>query len=230
MNTYNELTDEELVLSIRLGEPMAYPVLTERFFGMRQYAGKHVAPQWMEVIDPWKYNEVFFTAFLNAVETYQFRKSRLLTYYYRILAREITAVGERIQRERQLTCSLDEPIGPSDDEGFTLHDVIPSDETRDDPSSFFQYSESLEKLNRLPSKLSEHAMQVVRMRMQGFTFREICEHLHILPGKARYAIKSYINWAVKTFTNIYNLDEAQQEEKRKLLERYFRGEGGVGVD
>lgn len=222
MTKHPELSDEELVLSIRLGDPTAYSTLAQRFFAMRQYSGRVAAPQWIDLLDPWKFNEVFFLSFLKAVDTYRFRKARLLTYYHRILGREIAHEGAKILREREMFRSLDENVGVSEDGNYTLHDVVSSTETTDDPAAFFRYAESLERLNRLPTKVGKATIHVIRLRLQGYRMREIAELLHITMGKVRYCISCYVKWAVKTFANIYGLDLEGQEEKRKLLEQHLK--------
>ncbi|MBE6127237.1 MAG: hypothetical protein E7182_04600 [Erysipelotrichaceae bacterium] len=214
----NELSDEELVLSIRLGDPTAYQTLTARFFAMRLYSGRVAAPQWMTILDTWRFNEVFFTSFLRTVDTFAFRGVRFLTYYYRILAREMAHAGAKVLRDQERFRSLDDVVSSSDTGTYTLNDVVGSTEVLDDPAAFFRYAESLDKIGRLPRGMTSADLRVIRLRQQGYTVREIVETTKISTGKARYAIRRYVNWAVKIFAKVYDLDEAGQQAKRKLLE------------
>ena len=213
------ISDEELVFLSRLGDQTADASLLERYFGMRQFFFTRTVPTWTVNFDPWDFNELFLDCFLTALQSFEFRRSKFLTFFIRILARRVISFALKKTRENYNVISFDEDV-IGEESTYTLHDVVSSPDLADNPAAFFEYAESLRELKRLPKEIDPIALDVVRLKADGMSTNKAARTLGISYGSVRYLYDKYRTWALGTIKKIYDLDDLGLEEEAEKLDAF----------
>ncbi len=198
------LKDEELLLLSRMGDAEAEQLLLERHF-MRRFAhGRQARPDLLHRLTPLDYNGVFFKVYLNAVSTYRFGMTTFRGYLRRLLTHEIAKeiFGRMTLMDYGFqTLQLDTFVDESRSADTTFHDVIPDETPANDPRVFLNYADSLAKLSRLPPDIDQLTIDLVRLRLDGFTFEEAASHLGLTTHGARMRIQNYRRFAEFTLNH-----------------------------
>ncbi len=221
-------SDEDLLTRYREGDEEALGAMLERFFAMRFYSARTVAPTLCEMLSEWELNEAVYHAFYKAVQSFQLGKARFLTFYHTILKHELChLVAERIAMAPHGIVSLDEYVeNDKGDGGYVLGDSISSNDVNDDPKEFLHFAERLMELRKLPKKIDPIAISLVELVSQGVSVAEAARMLDIEDRKARYVMRKYRAWALESARKVYGLSPEQEEEKGKLLDRFLRLDDG----
>ena len=198
------LKDEELLLLARMGDTEAEQILLERYFMRRFIYGRRARADFLHYLTPLDFNGVFFKAYLNAVSTYRFGFSTFHSYLQRILVHELNREvisSLRLASYGFQQLRLDTLINESLSDEMTFHDIVPDDTPSNDPRIFLNYADSLAKLSRLPPDIDQLTIDLVRLRLDGFTFEEAASHLGLTTHGARMRIQNYRRFAEFTLNH-----------------------------
>ena len=211
------VSDEELLLAHRKGDPNALSELSRRFFAMRFYCCQKAAPELLSQLDDWSLNEAFFRSFLNATSNYEFQRVKFVTFFTTVLKNELIRVVKLRSREMLYHAeSIDVPH-ETEDGCYTLCDIVQSSDFMDDPAAFFSFSDSLRELGRLPKNISPRSVDAVSLLSQGYTIDEISKMLRVSVAVVRHELTRYRKWAVDVIAQAYGLDEKGRKEKEKAF-------------
>ena len=223
MNSFKQLSDEELLLLHRMGSPTAGTMLIERFFGMRHYCCRRSCPEAFACLDGWTINEVFFRTYVKAMDKFEFiHRVKFITYFNHIYRHELLREMKEAA-DVSLRISLDAYVlENSQNQGtYVLSDLIQSGDILDDPAAFFEYAETLSNMGRLPKTISPLTLDLIRDYRQGYTLGEIAARHRLKKGQIRYLLRKYRMWMAKTLSNIYRKDPEAFAEQEKILDRFL---------
>lgn len=208
-------TDEELILLMRLGSDTAESKLTCRYLDKRKYIGKRAAPNLIDFIDPYEYNSTYYRAFLQAVSSYRFGEGLFYTYLEKVLSHEMTkyCIKESVPSGRIKSVSMERRVNSrNENDPICLHDVVSSGDPDpiNSPELYFDYAETLQELNKLPSYLKKKDMDFLTHIYRGFSFKEACTNCALGEKDGRRAIRLF-----KRF-----IEEIKNHSTRKRRRKY----------
>lgn len=193
-----DLKDEELLLLARMGDSQAEQILLERYFKRRFIYGRRARPDFLHYLTPLDFNGVFFKVYLNAVSTYRFGFSTFHSYLQRILVHELNREvisSLRLASYGFQQLRLDTLINESLSDEMTFHDIVPDDTPSNDPRIFLNYADSLARLSKLPPEIDQLTLDLVHLRIDGFSFEEAAAQLGLTIHGARKRLKSFREFA-----------------------------------
>ena len=199
-----DLKDEELLLLARMGDTKAEQILLERYFLRRFIYGRRARPDLLTFLTPLDFNGAFFKAYLNAVSTYRFGFSTFHSYLQRILTHELNREvvnSLRMANYGYQQLRLDTLINESLSDDMTFHDIVPDDTPSNDPRIFLNYADSLARLSKLPPEIDQITLDLVHLRMEGFSFEEAAARLGLTIHGARKRLKSFRRFADMTLNH-----------------------------
>lgn len=199
MANYNLASDEELLLLSRSGDEKAQNQLDLRYCKNHKRFVYLVAPDLIRFHSICDLSAIAFQCYIRCISRYEFGSSYFRNYYETCLRNDFARVRKDVYEERSgVVVSLDETR--SIDE-LTYHDVIPSSCIYDNPQKYIDYFEEIYSLNLAPSCIDSEVLFVARMHLNGVSFKEIGDLLHISSRRAYYRYRVY------------------EEEVKKLLQR-----------
>ena len=218
----SSFSDEDLLRMHREGDSMALAELMDRYFSLRHYSIRTVAPATSPYLNEWEQNEIVYHAFYKATQTYDFRDVKLLSYYHIILKHDLVhAATKRRAEAPHGVISLDRYHEYETRGGYTLSDTISSGDTTDDPRAFLNYAETLMEFQKLPPNITPETVTLVELITQGFPLAQASKVLGVEERRARYLIRKYRRWALDTLNRVYRSEE-DHKEKEKLLDDFLR--------
>ena len=217
-------SDEDLLRMHRENnDSSALSELMDRYFAMRNYSCRTVAPAAASQLNDWELNEVVFHAIYTAVRLYDFREVKLMSYYHILLKHElIHAVNKKRSEAPFGVVSIDHYNEYQDRGGYVLADTIASANPNDDPRAFLNYAETLMEFQKLPEDVTPETVTVVELVTQGFSVAHAAKVIGVETHRARYLLRKFRTWALGTAKKIYGYSEQERKEKEKLLDDFLR--------
>ena len=178
MKTYDSLSDEELILLTRCGDINAYSLLVRRFCGPSRNCDIYrAAPEILQRYSLWEVSSVLLATFWDCLDGYRFGTVRFHTYYISALRYNLFRYDNQHAKEKAMTTSIDASV--KNDDEYTLHDILSTNDPNDDPRHFLNYYETLKSFDKLPKEISPITLEIARMKINGLTFVEIAEALNM---------------------------------------------------
>lgn len=202
-NSYGDCRDEELLLLFRMGDRKARDELSVRYFRYRKSHLRRACPEYYDVLDDIAFNEVFFRCYLSAERSFQLGNGRFFAFFELILGREVRREARKVfvSRAEMAITSLD--ATRDGEQGYFLHDIIPSGETMSDPKAFLCFAETLSELGKLPKGMKKESVSIVRMLFDGYSLSEASKRLGIKQSNAKMMAYRFRKWAKKTMESLY---------------------------
>ena len=194
MNIHEKLKDEELLLLSRLGDEVARSTLTIRYYARRFSHGRRSSASLLNMLDAQEFSSVYFKTYLMAEDTFRFGITLFKNYFEKLLKNEMNkAVDNKCSNSKPIlgAYSLDSSFSDTD---LCLHDVIQSDDESADPKVFFEFTETLERLQKLPEHLHPRTVEVMRYRINGYSIDEIIKITKLKRSSIKLMIKRYQDW------------------------------------
>lgn len=198
--TYAELSDEELLLRYRMGEPIALDVLVVRKHASRHSLCYAASPKMKSLFVDEDINGIFFHASNDAIMNYEFSKGTFNSYLIRCLGFAMAnELDKRFAKSTiKITDSFDDELNVRSDSSLVLADVVSKEGTLDDPKDYMNYKDCIMEVTNLPRKISPIAIDIMRYRLEGYTTLEAAEMLGITYKRAAYIFSRYSKWVKKT--------------------------------
>lgn len=181
-------SDEELFSLICSHDDYYYQMLLKRYLKKYKYIVKRTANELQQRnVDADDYLLIFYTSFQNAVDRYDAKQCKFSSFFYLIFRRAIK--NELLKQIKSFdmmdhSISLDELIS----EESHLYEMIENKDA-DNPVSYVKTSEMrlyLRGSSQKPLSAKEQLrQQVVIMRSEGMTLKEISQKLNIHISKVR---------------------------------------------
>lgn len=189
---YFSATDEELLMLTRGGDISAHLALTKRYFDKKESLAKKASAALASLIDRWDLNHVFFLTFLKATESFEFGLgARFLTFFLTCFRREMIAEASSSRLfPRLATKSLDAELLGSEEGGLTLGDIVPA--PKEDPTLFVDYLDGMLQDPRYKGAITEKALSVARLKINGYSFSEIAKILRETPRQCQYLYQIFL--------------------------------------
>ena len=206
----------------RKGDEQALVEFSRRLFSMRYYFCQKAGPDIHRQMDDWSLNEAFFHAYMKCVQHYEFQRVKFTTFFTHVLSHEMIRLL-KIQKKESggQIYSLDEYLGDEGDP-YTLRDIIPSGDFKDDPAAFLSYAESLRRIGKLPKGIQPSIIDAIELLTQGYLYEEVAERMKISVANLRYRAAKFRKWAISVIASTYNLDKKSIREKEKILNRFLK--------
>lgn len=182
----------------RMGDSEAEQLLFERFFSIRFIQGRRSRPDLFPYLSPLDFNSLFFKVFMNAQSTFRFGIITFRGYLQTILGHEIgRQVVENFRPHYRAirVVRLDTLIDENQSEEATFHDIIADETPANDPRVFLDYAESLAKLSKLPPKIDQTTVDLMRLRFEGYSVEEAAAVMGIDYYNARTMIRRFQRFA-----------------------------------
>ncbi len=208
--TYEDFSDEDLLLRYRMGDPVPLDVLLARKHAKRHTLCNVASPKMKPFFDDWDINEIFFHAFYDALSTFEFSKGSFNSYLIRCL---VFVMANRVDKKLaksnvMVTDSFDDALGVKSDSSLTLADVVSREGTLDDPRDYMNFQDSIMEVTNLPKGINPLAIEIMRYRLNGYTVLEAAQELNISHKRASYIFGRYAKWVRK----LLNLDDRKKEK------------------
>lgn len=173
---YSKALDEELFLAARYGDYKAESALYERHRKAAKGYAFFIIGSDIELIQSWDLEETYTTSFLTAYATYGPGMSRFKNYLVQIFRHELfkTLGRIRITPTAAINCISMDTFEKSDDDFEGLHDIMPSESSYDEPRVYLLYMETLNAVNKLPSKFKGRTLSLLNDVYSGYSLREAC--------------------------------------------------------
>ncbi len=173
---YSEESDENLLMLSRRGNVSAHLALTKRYFDRKHYLAKQASAPLASLFDSWDINHIFFTTFLRATDRYEVgQAAKFSTYFLTCLRHELISEAQNTKLfERGAVLSLDmESTSDRSEDTFTLSDVIAA--PNENPMHYVDYFDECMERNVGTHKIDQHAVDVARLKIYGYSFRSIAK-------------------------------------------------------
>lgn len=188
----NFRSDYELVYLINEQDDLALEELIQKYKGLMISYGYRFKELFKEEFDRHELFQITLLSLYQAVLTYdEQHQCSFVTYLKVIMKRDILLYARSLQRAKKKanmnTISLDESI--KEEDGLYLVDLIENNQPSFNPVDYFWAKEEKEKLLALMHKESEEDEQVMLMWMEGYTYQEIGEKLHLRNKQVEYKLR-----------------------------------------
>lgn len=192
--TYSTESDEELLFLTRGGDISAHLALTKRYFDKKEVYAKQASAALSSLFDKWDLNHIFFLSFLKATDNFEFgTKASFRSYFLTCFRHEMVAEASSSRLFKRLsTRSLDGEIagGKEDSKAALLAEIIPAPE--EDPNLFVDYLDEMILDPRYKGAITEKALAVARLRINGYSFTEIARITKDTPRQCQYLYRIFL--------------------------------------
>lgn len=186
--------DEQLILQYRQNNKEAYDCLLKRKARqclplLRKYENQ-CKPFGGNIDDLYS---IFYESFHRAVLRYIFDGITFQTYFLKVLNRDLAGYYRYLTQPSKASysfLSLDQEITYASN--LTFHDVINTDEQRNDFRGNINTLEALKILDDLPiSKKDDETKRIILLKAFGYSINEIARYLNLNPPAVRRRIKDF---------------------------------------
>ena len=197
-------SDGYLLLLSRSGNVNAKSEFYKRYFDKRYLVGRSVSPTIIKLLDPWEFNHAFYDAFTSVYKNYTFGAKASVKTYFSILMKNslVSEANSNYVFERANTLSLDEEYHSEEGEPFILGETIADKSEYNNVPYYMDYVESIDRLSSTGANLSRTEKEIVGLRMDGLTYREIAKSLKISITQAHQIFTSFCSKIKETLTGI----------------------------
>lgn len=189
MSSYQNASDEELILLARSGDQLAQDQLDYRYFHNLNQFCRFAAPDLIRYSSSLDLYAIAYRTYLNCLYFYTFGTCKFKSYFDLCLRHAFSRAREQIYEEKRIVFSLDECTKTTPD--VTYHDVIPTGSINDNPCKYVDYFEEIYLLRLAPKVISPEVLLVARERLEGASFKEIASKLNISLKCAYYRYSLY---------------------------------------
>lgn len=186
--------DEELILQYRKNSKEAYDFLLQR--NLREYTP--LLRKYYNLCQPFggtmeDLTSLFYESFHKAVLRFVFGDVLFKTYFLKLLNRDLAGYYRYISQPCKVAnafLSLDQEI--SYDSNLTFHDIINTEEQKNDLRNQINIQLVFELLNELPiDKKDEETKRIIVLKAVGYNVNEIAKLTNLKPPAVRRRIKSF---------------------------------------
>ncbi|MCH3909724.1 MAG: hypothetical protein LKF75_00105 [Bacilli bacterium] len=177
-------SNERLFSLYSSGDEKGKSELITRFYNLRHKHAYMVSPNLTRFMEEGEINYCCFIAMTKAFEKFRPMGGNFLNYYLTIFQHEICHKANEIGVMKfGKTVSIDAPIRGHDSE-LSLHEVIPG-ENMEDPKNYHEYVEGANSYSKLAESLEPIALDIARLRHEGYTYEEISKKTGLSIKKIR---------------------------------------------
>ncbi|MCR5490608.1 MAG: hypothetical protein K6F32_00570 [Bacilli bacterium] len=185
-----KVSNEGLVALYRFGIQEARDTLSVRLFNIRYQLCREANEGFVQILDTWTLNEVFFRSYLFAEGAYQFGKGAFRSFLLLILTREIAKESSKVYKELTGASifSLDEDL----DGGGTYHEIVYVPSANDNEAvAYANFADLVDTLAHLPDHLPKVCGPLVLCIAEGLLITESAQTVGISASYARKVIAAF---------------------------------------
>lgn len=192
LDSPDKTSDETLILRYRLGDNVSYDILVKRYFSRKNYCIRNCGKDYIDILDEWETNEIFFRSFICAVDSFLCNSGLFRSFFNLILGRELTreAVKSLKYKASMKVVSIDEFLDEEDE--FTLGDILCSS-MYDDPRIYYSTNEPVDRFTQLAGMPKEGYDYWCQLR-EGSSIREISSKNNTTIARVKYCLHKFRTW------------------------------------
>lgn len=193
MDQFKHLQDEDLILAYIQGYDDAFKSLVERY---KNYARKilknYLLAESIQFYQSLNFDYIFYLSLYSAIYTFRFNVVPFLNYFKTLYLRDIAqAIKEHLKDENNRSLSLDNSV---DNNGSTYVDFVEDYSAKKDINNQIDFEETITILSspseeKIPQEKYQLYRQIIILKYEGYTIREIAEKLKLQPGVIKRIIK-----------------------------------------
>jgi RNA polymerase sigma factor (sigma-70 family) len=186
--SFSVATDEELLNAYRHHDQRGKDELDRRYCTDRKI-WRRIMPDLAAYYSQPDINLACFVTYIDCVEHFRFGRGAFSGYYRMALSRKLMKMRAGLWSKGFQPLSLNAPVSKDVGEGgLTFSDIQPADES-EDPKSFVEALESNEGSWSYIKGLPEIEREILALRIQGTTYKEIARRLSITPKAVLYHLR-----------------------------------------